>query len=223
MLTTCLLGRQTIMDIKHLIDLANDSGGTLYVMIVLLTLALTVIIERSRYLSNMIEGGEQLIKHVISERHADQPQWRAFSQQHPNLPHLRIVDAAFSLHCSAAHNRQSLDGLLEEAVLHEVPKLDRSLWMLDTIITLAPLLGLFGTIFGMFNTFSALGGDHNEALQVTSGIAESLLATASGLVVAMVGLIFFNGLNTRIRLVVHQLETVKVMLLNRLDRLPRAA
>ncbi len=211
------------MDIKHLIDLANDSGGTLYLMIVLLTLALTVIIERSRYLSNMIEGGERLIHTVISEHHTDQSHWRAFTEKHPNLPHLRIVDAALSIHAAPTANRQVLDGLLEEAVLHEVPKLDRSLWMLDTIITLAPLLGLFGTIFGMFNTFSVLGGDHNEALQVTSGIAESLLATASGLVVAMVGLIFFNGLNTRIRLVAHQLETVKVMLLNRLDRLPQAA
>ncbi len=211
------------MDIKHLMDLANDSGGTLYIMILLLTLALTVIIERSRYLSNMIEVGDQLIKNVISNNHADQSQWRAFSQKHPNLPHLRVVDAALSLNPTSTPDRQVMDGLLEEAVLHEVPKLDRSLWMLDTIITLAPLLGLFGTIFGMFNTFSVLGGDHNEAMQVTSGIAESLLATASGLVVAMVGLIFFNGLNTRIRLVAHQLETVKVMLLNRLEMLPRVA
>jgi biopolymer transport protein ExbB len=207
------------MDLKHLIDLANDSGGTLYLMIILLTLGLTVIIERSRYLSNMLEAGEQLITALRSGNSSDQAHWREFAKRHPRLPHLNLIDAAMGIRPDPAPDRQTMDGILEEAVMHEVPKLDRSLWMLDTIITLAPLLGLFGTIFGMFNTFSVLGGNHNEATEVTSGIAESLLATASGLVVAMIGLVFFNGLNTRIRLVAHQMETVKIMLLNRLDLL----
>ena len=43
------------------------------------------------------------------------------------------------------------------------------------------------------------------------------MATACGLFIAIVGLIFFNGLNNRVRLVVHQLETIKIMLVNRLD------
>ncbi len=49
------------MNISHILELANDSGGTLYLMLVLLLVALTVIIERTRYLSNMQHGGEQLI------------------------------------------------------------------------------------------------------------------------------------------------------------------
>ena len=49
------------MNISHLFELANDSGGTLYLMMVLLLVALTVIIERTRHLSNMQQGGEQLI------------------------------------------------------------------------------------------------------------------------------------------------------------------
>ena len=87
--------------------------------------------------------------------------------------------------------------------------------MLDTVITLAPLLGLFGTILGMFNAFSVLDDIQNGASQVTGGIAEALIATACGLFIAMLGLIFFNWLNTRVRIIVHQLETLKVMLLNR--------
>jgi biopolymer transport protein ExbB len=83
------------------------------------------------------------------------------------------------------------------------------------VITLAPLLGLFGTIVGMFGAFSVLGDVQNGASQVTGGIAEALIATASGLLIAMIGLVFFNGLNTKVRLIVHQLETIKVMLLNR--------
>jgi biopolymer transport protein ExbB len=89
------------------------------------------------------------------------------------------------------------------------------LWVLDTVITLAPLLGLFGTIIGMFNAFSLLSDVQGAATQITGGIAEALVATASGLLIAMIGLFFFNSLNTKIRIVIHQLETLKVMILNR--------
>ena len=51
--------------------------------------------------------------------------------------------------------------------------------------------------------------------QVTGGVAEALLATASGLLIAMLGLVFLNGLNNRVRLLVHQMETLKRMLVNR--------
>jgi biopolymer transport protein ExbB len=98
----------------------------------------------------------------------------------------------------------------------EAPNIDRFLWVLDTIVTLAPLLGLFGTIVGMFNAFKVLSNPGNAPTQVTGGVAEALVATASGLFVAMIGLVFFNGLHNRVRGVVHQLETVKAALVNRL-------
>jgi biopolymer transport protein ExbB len=100
--------------------------------------------------------------------------------------------------------------------MREAPNIDRFLRVLDTIVTLAPLLGLFGTIVGMFNAFKVLSNPGNAPTQVTGGVAEALIATASGLFVAMIGLVFFNGLHNRVRGVVHQLETVKAALVNRL-------
>jgi len=199
------------MNTAHLLELANDSGGTLYLMLLLLLVALTVIIERSRYLSNMQGGGERLIAMLKQEGTLPAPD--KLSQ----LPHDRLL--AILQHEPASVDRDTLDGHLEEAIMHEVPTLDRSLWMLDTVITLAPLLGLFGTIVGMFNAFHALGDAQNNPTQVTGGIAEALIATASGLFIAMIGLVFFNALNTRVRIILHQLETIKIMLLNRYDRL----
>lgn len=203
------------MNIPHLLELANDSGGTLYLMLLLLLVALTVIIERSRYLSNMQEGGAKLIAMLKQEggEIADLPLPDKLSQ----LPHARLFEILQNEPAAADRNR--LDGHLEEAIMHEVPSLDRSLWMLDTVITVAPLLGLFGTIVGMFNAFHALGDSQNGAAQVTGGIAEALVATASGLFIAMIGLVFFNTLHTRVRVILHQLETIKIMLVNRYDRL----
>ena len=134
-------------------------------------------------------------------------------QQHENLPHASVVHA--SLIEPDTSERDVCAGHLEEAIMREVPTLDRSLWVLDTVITLAPLLGLFGTIIGMFGAFSVLGDVQNGASQVTGGIAEALIATASGLLIAMIGLVFFNWLNTKVRTIVHQMEIIKVMILNR--------
>ncbi|MCV2365897.1 MotA/TolQ/ExbB proton channel family protein [Paucibacter sp. DJ1R-11] len=201
------------MSLSKILELANQSGGTLYLMALLMLIALTVIIERSHYLSKMQSGGDALIAllHANTPTHAEPMQLAL--RQHAKLPHISLFQAALIEPPDA--ERDSCAGHLEEAVMREVPTLDRSLWLLDTVITLAPLLGLFGTIIGMFGAFSVLGDVQNGASQVTGGIAEALIATASGLAIAMIGLIFFNWLSTKVRVIVHQMETIKVMLLNR--------
>lgn len=201
------------MTFSKLIELANDSGGTLYLMCLLLLVALTVIIERTRHLSSMQQGGEKLIGLLKTSAALHSEAAVSLLKKHAHLPHYSLFAAARSEPDNT--ERDTCAGHLEEALMHEVPALDRSLWVLDTVITLAPLLGLFGTIVGMFNAFRVLGDVQNGAAQITGGIAEALIATASGLLIAMIGLVFFNGLHTRVRLIVHQLETIKVMLINR--------
>jgi biopolymer transport protein ExbB len=201
------------MTLSKLFELANHSGGTLYLMCLLLLAALTVIIERSFYLSKMQQGGVDLIDLLSSGAALHSEAAQQALRKHERLPHVSLFTAALLEPASA--ERDTCAGHLEEAVMHEVPTLDRSLWVLDTVITLAPLLGLFGTIIGMFGAFAVLGDVQNGAGEVTGGIAEALIATASGLFIAMIGLVFFNWLNTKVRTIVHQMETLKLMLLNR--------
>ena len=201
------------MNLDNLLTIANDSGGTLYLMAVLMLIALTVIIERTRHLLNMQSAGESLMQLLRQDPHLKSENAKALMQRFQDMPHTRIIQILDHEPLSAS--QESVADHLEEALMHEVPMLDKSLWMLDTVITLAPLLGLFGTIIGMFNAFSVLDDIQNAASQVTGGIAEALVATACGLLIAMIGLIFFNWLNTHVRVIVHQLETLKVMLLNR--------
>jgi biopolymer transport protein ExbB len=200
------------MDLDKILSLANNSGGTLYGMAILLLVALTVIIERTRHLLHMQHAGVEIMN-LLKTQALHSPSAQDTLNEHRDMPHARLVLAMAQE--SANASKESVASHLEEAIMHEVPLLDRSLWMLDTVITLAPLLGLFGTIIGMFNAFSVLDDIQNGAAQVTGGIAEALIATACGLFIAMIGLIFFNWLNTRVRIIVHQLETLKVMLLNR--------
>jgi biopolymer transport protein ExbB len=201
------------MSLTKFFELANHSGGTLYLMALLLLVALTVIIERTRHLLNMQQGGEELMDLLRQESNLQSANAQAELKAKAHLPQARVIQALQNEPLTSPN--EVVAGHLEEALMHEVPLLDRSLWMLDTVITLAPLLGLLGTIIGMFHAFSVLDDVQNNPGAITGGIAEALIATACGLFIAMMGLVFFNWLNTRVRLIVHQLETIKVMLLNR--------
>ena len=67
----------------------------------------------------------------------------------------------------------------------------------------------------MFNSFQVLGQPGSAPTEVTQCIAEALVPTAAGLLIAIVGIVFFNTLQTRVRLQMHELETLKIMLVNR--------
>jgi biopolymer transport protein ExbB len=77
-------------------------------------------------------------------------------------------------------------------------KVSARLWILDTIVTAAPLLGLLGTIFGIMETFSALAaGGVSDPSAVSRGIGTALIATAVGIATALLGLLGNNVLNRR--------------------------
>jgi biopolymer transport protein ExbB len=201
---------------EKIIELANNSGGTLYLMAALLLVALVVIFERGWYLLSLQRFGSQIIGELKDSAVLKSDALASLFSSQPAMPHARLYDSCQIF--DRSHPTEKIEGYLEESFMHEVPRLDRSLWVLDTIITLAPLLGLFGTIVGMFQAFSVLGDVQNNQTAVTGGIAEALIATACGLFIAMLGLMFFNWLNSRLRIVVHQLETLKIMLVNRHDQ-----
>ncbi len=77
-------------------------------------------------------------------------------------------------------------------------KVSARLWILDTIVTAAPLLGLLGTIFGIMETFNALAaGGVSDPAAVSRGIGTALIATAIGIATALLGLLGNNVLNRR--------------------------
>jgi biopolymer transport protein ExbB len=101
----------------------------------------------------------------------------------------------------------SVSQAISKASAVELKRFSRGLPILDTIITAAPLLGLLGTVTGMMNTFSMMGGDELGApAAITGGIAEGLIATAFGLLIAITCLFPNNYLNARIESAQHEME-----------------
>ena len=95
------------------------------------------------------------------------------------------------------HKEKSLESALLYAQEQELKRFRRGIPILDTVITLAPLLGLLGTVTGMMGSFSLIGGELGAPGAITGGIAEALIATAFGLGIAITSLIPFNFLNTK--------------------------
>lgn len=98
--------------------------------------------------------------------------------------------------------------------------LGRGMWALDTVITAAPLLGLLGTIFGMMQSFKLIGpGGLVNPGGVTAGVAEALIATAAGLLIALVALFAFNYLSRLQAQTLDEMERLGTRLLDhiRLD------
>ncbi|HTH60577.1 MAG TPA: MotA/TolQ/ExbB proton channel family protein [Paraburkholderia sp.] len=203
------------MSIATLLRVANHSGGVLYVIAALLFVTLTVVIERLWHLQRVSRDTHAALAELDRHKALSAGTLVAWAARHDGLPTGSLIAAAARL--AGRANRDTLAASLEEALMREAPGIDRFLWMLDTAVTLAPLLGLFGTIVGMFDAFQVLAGPGNAPTQVTGGVAEALIATASGLFVAMIGLVFFNGLHNRVRIVMHQLDTLKTSLVNRLS------
>jgi biopolymer transport protein ExbB len=111
------------------------------------------------------------------------------------------------------HRTESFSSAVLRAANQELKKFNRGLAVLDTIITLAPLLGLLGTVTGMIHAFGLLGGRELDAPQaITGGIAQALTATAFGLGIAITALIPFNYLNARLEEARHDIEDAATQL-----------
>ena len=102
----------------------------------------------------------------------------------------------------------------EEASLIE-QSLGRWLWVLETIVTAAPLLGLLGTISGMIRAFKLFGAEGLvDPRGVTGGVAEALIATAVGLFIALVALFAFNYFSHRQAQIMDEIEQLGTRLVN---------
>ncbi len=87
-----------------------------------------------------------------------------------------------------------------------IEKSEARMWVLNTMITLAPLLGLFGTVAGLMGSFAAIGTDQLAVTKVTGGIGEALIATACGIAIAVICLLPYNFFRKRVSLLRSSLE-----------------
>jgi biopolymer transport protein ExbB len=106
-----------------------------------------------------------------------------------------------------SHVHTSMQGALQLAAGIELKRAGRFLTVMDTLVTLAPLLGLLGTVTGLMRAFLSVGSAELSVVNVTGGIGEALIATACGLGIAIFSLIPFNLFTAKVTQLQFELET----------------
>ncbi|MBW4444250.1 MAG: MotA/TolQ/ExbB proton channel family protein [Plectolyngbya sp. WJT66-NPBG17] len=177
------------------------SGGLVMIPLLLFSiLAVALILERSLFWVKISQRQQRVAKEFLSVYKRNPIAAFQMLEKNADLPIARIFLAALELEQATPEEFRLA---LESAGLAEIPLLKRFNTIFDTIVGLAPLLGLLGTITGLITSFASLGiGDvaGTNTRGVTGGISEALVSTASGLVVAIFTLFFanmFRGLYTR--------------------------
>ena len=108
---------------------------------------------------------------------------------------------------SLNHEHTSIPVALQMAAGIEMERAGRFLNVLDTLVTLAPLLGLLGTVTGLMRAFLKIGSAELSVVAVTGGIGEALIATACGLLIAIVSLVPLNYYSGKLARLQFELET----------------
>jgi biopolymer transport protein ExbB len=180
----------------------KKGGPIMWPLLFVSILALSVILERLFFLARVTRHRDAGAVEAILESVTDQDVQRAIRAGEGSKDFV-----ARALTYALLHREKSLSNALLRAAGLELVRFNRAVPILDTCVTMAPLLGLLGTVTGMMRSFGMLGGaDLSAPAQITGGIAEALIATAFGLGIAVTALIPMNFLHTRAEAARHELE-----------------
>jgi len=185
-----------------LIDKFHKGGPIMWPILIVSIIGLTVVIERifwwgGRWFRRDPKRIEKVFTAIENGDTAEASRLSRGSRD----PVLRMMWNGLN------HQHASLQGALQVAAGIEIKRAGRFLVVMDTLVTLAPLLGLLGTITGLIRSFSFLGNEELAVQAVTGGIAEALIATACGLGIAIFALIPFNFFTSRVSNLEFELQT----------------
>jgi biopolymer transport protein ExbB len=185
-----------------LISKFHQGGPVMWPILIVSIIALTVVIERCFWWTGrwFRRDPKRIEKVFTAIENGDVPEASRLSRGSRD-PVLRMMWNGLN------HQHASLQGALQVAAGIEIKRAGRFLVVMDTLVTLAPLLGLLGTITGLIRSFSFLGNEELAVQAVTGGIAEALIATACGLGIAIFALIPFNFFTSRVSNLEFELQT----------------
>ena len=163
------------------------AGWPIWFLLIASVISVTVIIERLLYLRAARILPPNLLPEVIAVTRSGSVDAEVVERLESNSPLGRVLAAGMR---NREASREVMKEAIEEAGRAAAHQLERYLTTLGTIATLAPLMGLFGTVIGMIELFGATGGVGADPLQVAHGISVALYNTGFGLAVAMPSLVF---------------------------------
>lgn len=198
-------GAQSAYGVAMARDIFAKGGPVMWPLLACSLISLAITIERmlfwwrerqTRLRAALIA---QMFRHT---EHGEFDQAVSFGQDRGNAT-LRVLGSGLK------HRAYAITESMTVAASDEIAHMKHGLSILDTIITMAPLLGILGTVTGIMRSFSLLGtSEIMSPSAVTSGIAEALITTAAGLVIALATLVPFNAFAGKVQTETRRLEQV---------------
>lgn len=191
-----------ILNGNALIELFKKGGPVMWPILIVAILAVAVVLERIFWWTReALRRQPAKVEKVFNHLEEGEVESASALARNSRDPILRMVWHGLN------HFSASLQGSLQLAAGIEIERASRFLVVMDTIVTLAPLLGLLGTVTGIMNSFNFVGREDLAVTKVSGGIGEALIATACGLSIAIFMLIFFNFFGRRVERLRFELET----------------
>jgi len=195
-------------------------GGPIIWPIFLIAFAgLVIVVTKIVYLNRM-HGNTDRIMGEVNEL-AAKGDWKACERivaghQGKKWPVVRVIRAGLE---ARDDSRETLESVLQEAILHELPQVQKGIAMLAVLGAVAPLLGLLGTVTGMIDTFRVitLFGTSDPKL-MSGGISEALVTTELGLAVAIPIMLLHTYLSRKSDHLIGDMEAKAVQLTNIIDK-----
>ncbi|AOV16096.1 flagellar motor protein MotA [Acidihalobacter aeolianus] len=188
-------------------------GPLIYPLLVLAVLMVAILLDKTYVYWRFTRPSSALMRLIDNLGESWTDLERQVSVSNPHHHFVRFVRVILQ-------NRERPAWWAESRASDEVQSIEQSLsrglWVLETIVTAAPLLGLLGTIYGMIHAFNLFGA-HGlvDPKGVTSGVAEALIATAVGLVIAVVALFGYNYFSRLQSRTLDEMERIGTRLLDR--------
>jgi len=172
-----------------LFSIIQAAGWPIWLLIAASVVAMSVIIERILYLRSARILPVTLLPEVIKVTQAGRINADAIAQLEQNSPLGRVLAAGVR---NLSAPREVMKEAIEEAGRATAHQLERYLTTLGTVATLAPLLGLFGTVVGMIEIFGSQNAAGTDPTALAHGISTALYNTGFGLAIAMPALVFYR-------------------------------
>jgi biopolymer transport protein ExbB len=175
-------------------DVFDKGGPVMYPLLACSIIALAVVIDRAIFWLKLgLQRKPSLVDEVLElSRQGD---WESIRIKTTNTKDYIIKILVSGI----LHRQFSMIKAMEAAAADEIKHMRRFMGVLDTMITVAPLLGIFGTVLGIITSFEVLGSagiEHPQA--VTGGIAQALITTAAGLGIAILSVFPYNYFSSRV-------------------------
>lgn len=172
-----------------LLNIIQAAGWPIYLLLIVSVIGLALIIERLLYLRSKRILPPTLLQEVIRVYHNGKIDANVINTLEQNSPLGRVLAAGLR---NVDAPREVMKESIEEAGRGAAHELDRFLTTLGTIATLAPLMGLFGTVVGMIEIFGAQNATGSNPAELAHGISVALYNTGFGLAIAMPTLVFYR-------------------------------